>query len=81
MNFNLPYGDVSHWELNEVGESNQLYYICNLIERVYSIKTLLEPAKPIQNVLQDYQLSIFKGLKFYTKDFLSYCNKLGTNDQ
>jgi hypothetical protein len=61
----------AHQEVNNSGESNQLFYISNLITRCYLAKTVLSPQIGINVILQEYKKSIFKGLKFSFRDYLS----------
>jgi len=66
-------GDLSqaHWEVNEAGSASQLYSICNLITRCFMVRTLLSPDRGIQEILQEFKASIFKGQRFSFEDFLS----------
>ena len=61
----------AHWETNEDGTSNQLYYIGNLITRCFLARTLLSPERSIQQILQEFKTSIFKGFRFCFEDFVS----------
>lgn len=61
----------AHMELNNDGEANQLYYVANLLTRCYLTKTLLCPERGIQEILQEFKKSIFKGCQFFFQDFVS----------
>ena len=61
----------SHWELNNEKEPNQLYYISNLITRLYMTKTLLSPDRCITEIMREFRTSIFRGLKFFFIEFIN----------
>ena len=61
-------------EENNKGEPNQLYFIGNLITRLYLTRTLLSPDLSIPQIMQEFKHSIFKGQKFYFSEFLSLGN-------
>ena len=59
-----------HQDLGKIGDSNQIFYMCNLIARVYFEKTLLSPETSVQDIMVRFKQSIFAGLKFSFEDFL-----------
>lgn len=69
----------AHRDFNRPDSDNQIYSMSNLLTRLYLIRTLEEPKKPISLILKEYRSIIFKDHVFsFPAEYLGGCNPSAT---